>query len=290
MPDYVILHVGTNDAIDYKASAIVKKILQVKQFIKLRVPNCKVIISRLIKRHDNDNASRVIEEVIAQFQKLTIDMIGNENIEKKQLGKKRYHLNGFGLKKFAQNLIAGTRELWIVKKSSRDDVSQKTNQLKGCILYHNSGVLTTKNDNFSEEHDLSCTSSKQKNNCHYKEAKIKLDIDDLIKVRNPYLNSLIIGYLNINTLQNKIISLREIIAKAPLDVFCVDETKLGDSFPNSQFILENFQFPPFGRDRNSKGGGKLVYVKQGVIAKRLENLETKFSETTCIELTIFKKK
>ena len=51
------------------------------------------------KRHDNDNASRVIEEVIAQFQKQTIDMIGNGNIEKKQLGKKGFHLNGFGLKK-----------------------------------------------------------------------------------------------------------------------------------------------------------------------------------------------
>ena len=51
------------------------------------------------KRHDNDNASRVIEEVIAQFQKQTIDMIGNGNIEQKQLGKKGFHLNGFGLKK-----------------------------------------------------------------------------------------------------------------------------------------------------------------------------------------------
>ena len=39
-----------------------------------------------------------------------------------------------------------------------------------------------------------------------------------------------------------------------------------------------------------KGGGKLVYVKQGIIAKRLENLETKFSETICIELTVSKKK
>ena len=61
-----------------------KKILQVKKFIKLRVPNCKVIISRPIKRHDNDNASRVIEEVITKFQKLTINMIRNENIKKKQ--------------------------------------------------------------------------------------------------------------------------------------------------------------------------------------------------------------
>ena len=44
LPNYVILHVGTNDAIDYEASDIVKKMLQVKEFIKLRVPNCKVII------------------------------------------------------------------------------------------------------------------------------------------------------------------------------------------------------------------------------------------------------
>ena len=34
----------------------------------------------------------------------------------------------------------------------------------------------------------------------------------------------------------------------------------------------------------------MICVKQGIIAKRLENLETKFSETVGIELTISKKK
>ena len=91
------------DVTGYEASYIVKKILQVKKIIKLRVLNCKVIISRSIKTHYNHNASRVIEEVISQFQKLTIDMIGNENIEKIQLEKRGLHLNGFGLKIFAQN-------------------------------------------------------------------------------------------------------------------------------------------------------------------------------------------
>ena len=67
MPDYVTLHDGTNDAMDYEASDIVKKILQVKEFIKLRVANCKVFISRPIKEHDYDNTSRMIEEVIAQL-------------------------------------------------------------------------------------------------------------------------------------------------------------------------------------------------------------------------------
>ena len=98
MSDYVILHVGTNNAIDYEASDIVKKIIQVKKFIKLRVPNSKVIISKPIKRHNNDSASGVIDEVISQFEKLTIDMIGNEKIEKKQLEKRGLRLRGFGLK------------------------------------------------------------------------------------------------------------------------------------------------------------------------------------------------
>ena len=98
MSDYVILHVGTSNAIDYEASDIVKKIIQVKKFIKLRVPNSKVIISKPIKRHNNDNASGVIDEVISQFEKLTIDMIGNEKIEKKQLEKRGLRLRGFGLK------------------------------------------------------------------------------------------------------------------------------------------------------------------------------------------------
>ena len=183
--------------------------------------------------------------------------------------------------------LAGTKPLWC-EEDGRIGLSfiyilQKTNQLNECKLYHDSGILTTENDTFSEQHNIVCTSSKHKNDCHYKEAKIKLDIDGLIKVRNSNPNNPIIGYVNINTLQNKIISLRGIIAKVPLDVFCIDETKLDDSFPNSQFILENVQFPPFRRDRNSKGGGKLVYVKQGSLLK-LEILKNSFSKTICIEL------
>ena len=112
MPDYVILYVATNgakDYEDYEASSILKKIIQVKELIHLRVPNCKVIISKPIKNNDNGNVLRVIEEVIAQFQKVTIDMIGNENAEKKQLVRRALRLNGFDLKKIAENLIAGIR-------------------------------------------------------------------------------------------------------------------------------------------------------------------------------------
>ena len=134
--------------------------------------------------------------------------LGNENIEKKPFGKRGFYLNGFLLKKFAQNLIAGIRELWIVEKSFCDDISQKRNQWKECKLYHDSGIVATENNTFSEEHALLCTSSKQKSDCHYKEAKIKLNTDGLIKIKNLYPNNLIMGYLNIDTIQNKIIRLR----------------------------------------------------------------------------------
>ena len=76
-------------------------------FIRSKVPHHKVIISRPIKRHDNDKASNVIGEVIEQFQELSVDMIDNENIEKKLLGERGLHFNGFGLKKFAQSLMTG---------------------------------------------------------------------------------------------------------------------------------------------------------------------------------------
>ena len=79
----------------------------------------------------------------------------------------------------------------------------KNESNKRSKLYHDSGILTTENNTntFSEEHDVLCSMTYK---CHYKEAKIKLDIDGLIEVRNSYPNNPIIGHLNINALPNKI--------------------------------------------------------------------------------------
>ena len=99
-----------------------------------------------------------------------------------------------------------------------------------------------------------------------------------------------IGYLNINHFENKVINFREICHQAPIDIICIDETKLDSSYPDSQFYIDGYQFPPFRRDRNKYGGGKIVYVRDGFIAKRLVNLEGNASETICIAVTISKKK
>ena len=57
------------------------------------------------------------------------------------------------------------------------------------------------------------------------------------------------------------------IKKAPIDILCIDETKLDSSFPDAQFKIGGYQFPPFRKDRNTKGGGKLVFIRHGLLVK-----------------------
>ena len=121
-------------------------------------------------------------------------------------------------------------------------------------------------------------------------SNIESDVSGLVKLRKDYTNNPSIGYLNINSLSEKILYLREICLKTSIDILCVDETKLDSSYPNAQFHIDGYQFPPFCKDRNNYGGGKMVYIRDRIIAKCLENLERKHSETIYLELTVSKKK
>ena len=91
-------------------------------------------------------------------------------------------------------------------------------------------------------------------------------------------------------MSNKIDALRQICKISPLEILCADETELGSSFPNSQFRIDGYIFPPYRRDRDNHGGGGIVFIREGLITKRLENLETKIFETICLELTVSNKK
>ena len=98
-----------------------------------------------------------------------------------------------------------------------------------------------------------------------------------------------IGYLNINHFENKVTNIREICHQAPIDIICVNGIKLDSSYPDSPLHIDGYQSPPFRRYRN-KYEGKIFYVREGFIAKRLVNLEGNTSEIICIEVKISKKK
>ena len=55
----------------------------------------------------------------------------------------------------------------------------------------------------------------------------------------------ILGYLNIKSLRNKIVSLRDVVTKVPTDTLFINETLLDDSFPDSQLLMEKLPVSTF---------------------------------------------
>ena len=90
--------------------------------------------------------------------------------------------------------------------------------------------------------------------------------DYLSSLRKNNLNRLIFAHLNINSIRNKFDQLVNGI-KGNIDILImISETKLDDSFPSMQILIEGFG-PPFRSDRNSHGGGILVYGREDIPCK-----------------------
>ena len=48
-------------------------------------------------------------------------------------------------------------------------------------------------------------------------------------MREVYHKSLILGYLKINSLRNKTVSLSDVVSKVPIDILYIDEAKLDEA-------------------------------------------------------------
>ena len=57
LPDYIILLIGTNYALDNTSREILDKVLKLKTYIQKELPKCKITISTPIKRHNHGKAS-----------------------------------------------------------------------------------------------------------------------------------------------------------------------------------------------------------------------------------------
>ena len=103
--------------------------------------------------------------------------------------------------------------------------------------------------------------------------------------KNPFL-----CYLNINSLRNKIVDLRYVLAQTGIELLAVSETKLGENFPDAQFYVESYIFPSYRRDRNTDGRGLMVFRKKDLITTRIKELESTKIEIISLELTVSKRK
>ena len=51
--------------------------------------------------------------------------------------------------------------------------------------------------------------------------------------------------------------------KSNIDVLLVSETKIDDSFPIGNFLIDGFS-SPYRLDRNSNGGGLMLFVREDI--------------------------
>ena len=91
-PDYLILHVGTDDAATNTPKQIVDDLLILKQNISKQLPRCRIVLSKPIIRHDKGKANLTIRNVNKHLSALQSECIENDNINSQHLGQKGLHL------------------------------------------------------------------------------------------------------------------------------------------------------------------------------------------------------
>ena len=114
----------------------------------------------------------------------------------------------------------------------------------------------------------------------------------LRKMKIQFPDKLIIAHLNINSIRNKFYSL-SFMVENNADILLISETKLDDSFPSGQFKICGFTMP-YRYDRNSMGGGLLLYIRDDIPAKLLKHdfgtIEIDAIENVLVEINLRKRK
>ena len=86
-----------------------------------------------------------------------------------------------------------------------------------------------------------------------------------------YPQNPIIAQININSIRNECKTSVSLV-NSDIDILMISETKIDESFPLSQFMIDGSSMP-YGRDKNTHGGWILVYFRNNITLKllKLEN-------------------
>ena len=90
----------------------------------------------------------------------------------------------------------------------------------------------------------------------------------LSELKGKHIEKLIIAHININRIQNKFEPLVSIV-RNKMDILVIPETKIDDSYATNQFLIQGY-VAPLRLDRNSRGGGILIYVREDIPCKELK--------------------
>ena len=199
---------------------------------------------------------------------LSIDVTDNKNVKNRHLSEKGLHLNDSGSKLLARKFLEKIKLFWVDERCSS-------------IIKDNELGYLSKDDRY--DNPSGKTSHKEK---HTEKDQCFGEI--LNDVREKNINRPIIGQLNINSIRNKFHFL-ESEASKHLDILLISETKIDESFPSAQFLLDGFS-RPYRLDRCANGGGILLYVRDDISSCLLTEYKLQ-DNTEClfIEINIRKK-
>ena len=91
-------------------------------------------------------------------------------------------------------------------------------------------------------------------------------------VRRQNSKNLIVGHLNINSLQYKFTEIEYMMSESTCDVLFLSETKINDSHPSSQFSIDNFS-KPIRADKSCNSGGLMAYIRSDIAHRRRTDIE-----------------
>ena len=90
---------------------------------------------------------------------------------------------------------------------------------------------------------------------------------DIKSLRLKNVNKIIAGHLNINSIRNKFDFLAHQV-QGNIDILMISETKLDESFPPGQLLLDGYT-ATFRSDRDGNGDGILLFIREDIPSKLL---------------------
>ena len=89
--------------------------------------------------------------------------------------------------------------------------------------------------------------------------------NDLFCLRVIYPKKIILSYLNVNSIRKELDDLKALLRQS-VDILCISETNLGQSFPTAQFAIEAFK-KSYRLDVTVNRGSILFFVRRSLSSK-----------------------
>ena len=166
------------------------------------------------------------------------------------------------------------------------DSSKLEPEINSCTI-----TLSSQNDSCIDVHDFVNTDPEAQNvsdvsvlNASSHSSMLQDNVSASTKEKRWFQKKgLNIMHLNIHYLYSKLDKLKILLSQTnEIDVICLCETFLNENFSNEEIKLENYQL--FRRDRETNGGGLVVYVKENLRCLLRDDLQIDGIESLWLEV------